>query len=95
MAFFPRAAEVADNAWTFAANLDLSYPQSQGERPSDLREQRAYSAAVDALTPDDAEVHRLLIEVGNLCKPLSALSEEPLRSRALAELRKHPEKYNF
>jgi len=95
MTFFPKAAEIADNAWALAANLDLSYPQTQGERPPDLREQQAYFAAVDALMPEDAEVQRLLIEVGNLCKPLSALSEEPLRSRALAEQRKHPEKYNF
>jgi 2-polyprenyl-6-methoxyphenol hydroxylase-like FAD-dependent oxidoreductase len=95
MTFFPKAAEVADNAWTLAANLDLSYPQTQGERPPDLKERLAYFAAVDALAPDDAEVQRLLIEVGNLCKPLSALNEEPLRSRVLAEQRKHPEKYNF
>ncbi|MBV8362703.1 MAG: hypothetical protein JO189_32945 [Deltaproteobacteria bacterium] len=95
MAFFSKAAEVADNAWTLAANLDLLYPQTQGERPPDLKEQLAYFAAVDALTPDDVEVQRLLTEVGNLCKPLSALSEEPLRSRVLAEQRKHPEKYNF
>ena len=95
MTFFPKAAEIADNAWALAANLDLSYPQTQGERPPDLREQQAYFAAVDALMPEDAEVQRLLIEVGNLCKPLSALNEEPLRSRALAEQRKHPEKYNF
>jgi hypothetical protein len=93
--FFPKAAEIVDNAWTLAANLDLSYPQTQGERPPDLKEQLSYFAAVDALTPDDAEVQSLLAEVGNLCKPISALSEEPLRSRALAEQRKHPEKYNF
>jgi 2-polyprenyl-6-methoxyphenol hydroxylase-like FAD-dependent oxidoreductase len=95
MSFFQKAAEVAGNAWTLAANLDLSYPQTQGERPPDLKEQLAYFAALDALAPEDAEVHRLLIEVGSLCKPLSALSEEQLRSRALAEQRKHPEKYNF
>jgi 2-polyprenyl-6-methoxyphenol hydroxylase-like FAD-dependent oxidoreductase len=95
MTFFPKAAGVADNAWVFAANLDLSYPQTTGERPPDLKEQRAYFAAVDALTPDDPEVQRLLVEVGNLCKPLSALNEEPLRTRALEEQRRHPDKYNF
>ncbi len=95
MSFFPKAADVAGNAWTLAANLDLAYPQTQGERPPDLKEQLAYSTALDALASEDVEVHRLLIEVGSLCKPLSALNEEPLRSRALAEQRKHPEKYNF
>jgi 2-polyprenyl-6-methoxyphenol hydroxylase-like FAD-dependent oxidoreductase len=95
MTFFPKAAEVADNAWTFAANLDLAYPKTQGERPPDFKQQLAYFAAVDALTPDDPEVQRLLIEVGNLCKPLSVLNEEPLRSRVLEEQRKHPDRYHF
>ena len=38
---------------------------------------------VDALTAEDDEVHRL-VEVLNLAKPLSALREEPLRSRVEA-----------
>ena len=91
MTFFPKAAEIVDNAWTLAANIDLSYPQTKGERPPDLEERLAYFAAVDALTPEDPEVQRLLIEVGHLCKPLSALNEEPLRSRAL-EQRRHPDR---
>jgi 2-polyprenyl-6-methoxyphenol hydroxylase-like FAD-dependent oxidoreductase len=95
MSFFPSAAEVAGNVWAQAANLDLSYPQTQGERPSDLKQRLAYFAAIDALATEDVEVHRLLIEVGNLCRPPSSLTEEPLCSRALAEQRNHPEKYSF
>ena len=94
MSFFPKARDVVANAWTLAANIDLAYPRTQGERPPDLKEQLAYFAAVDALATEDMEVHRLLVEVGSLCTPLSALNEEPLRSRALAEQRNHPEKYN-
>jgi hypothetical protein len=45
-------------------------------------------AAVDALTREDVEVHRLVTEVFQLTKPLSALNEEPLRSRALEQLQK-------
>jgi 2-polyprenyl-6-methoxyphenol hydroxylase-like FAD-dependent oxidoreductase len=93
--FFPKAAEIAAIAWILAANADLIYPQTQGERPPDLKEQLVYLGALDALAAEDVEVQRLLVEVFNLCKPISALSEEPLRSRALAEQRTHPEKYNF
>jgi hypothetical protein len=71
------------------------YPQTQGERPPDLGEQLTYLGTLDALAAQDVEVHQLLVEVFNLCKPLSALSEVPLRGRVLAEQRKHPEKYNF
>ena len=82
--FFPQAAEVIMTPWTLAANQDLAYPQTQGERPADLEEGAQYFAALDALTAEDVEVYRLLFEVFNLVKPLSALHEEPLRSRVLA-----------
>lgn len=82
--FFPQAAEVIMTPWTLAANQDLAYPQTQGERPADLEEGAQYFAALDALTAEDVEVYRLLFEVFHLVKPLSALHEEPLRSRVLA-----------
>jgi 2-polyprenyl-6-methoxyphenol hydroxylase-like FAD-dependent oxidoreductase len=86
--FFPKAAEVVLTPWTLAANQDLAYPQTQGERPSDQEEGARYFAALDALTAEDVEVQRLIFEVFNLVKPLSALHEEPLRSRALARQQK-------
>ena len=88
LAFFPKAAETIRTPWTLAANQDFAFPQTQGERPTDLMARRQYFAAVDALTVEDVEVHRLMAEVFALAKPLSALSEEPLRSRALARLQK-------
>jgi len=93
--FLPKAAEIATNAWMLAANADLIYPQTQGARPPDLMEQLAYLGALDAVAGEDVEVQRLLVEVFNLCKPISALSEQPLQSRALAEQRKQPEKYKL
>ena len=83
--FFPQAAEVIATPWTLAANQDLAYPQTQGERPADRADSAQYFAALDALTVKDIEVHRLVIEVFHLVKPLSALREEPLRSRVLAQ----------
>ena len=95
LSFFPIAAEIADHAWRLAADQDLAYPQTPGERPPDFNQRLAYFAAIVALTAEDIEVHRLLTEVLSLCKPLSALKEEPLQARALEEQRQHPEKYNF
>jgi hypothetical protein len=80
-------AEVNTTPWLLAANLDLLFPQTKGERPPDLEEGVRYFAAVDALTREDVEVHRLLTEVFQLTKPLSVLYEEPLRSRVLERLR--------
>ena len=55
--------------WVIAANQDFAFPKTQGERPPDYKEGVRYFAAVDALTADDIEVQRLLIEVFNLAKP--------------------------
>jgi 2-polyprenyl-6-methoxyphenol hydroxylase-like FAD-dependent oxidoreductase len=87
-AFFPQAAAVIRTPWTLAASRDLAYPQTQGERPADLAKNAPYLAALDALSAEDVAVHRLLVEVLNLVKPLSALHEEPLHSRVLARQRK-------
>ena len=86
--FFPKAAEIIVTPWTLAAKQDLAYPQTQGERPADLEKGARYFAALDALTADDVEVHRLVVNVLNLVKPLSALNEEPLRSRVVAQQQK-------
>jgi hypothetical protein len=80
LAFFPKAAEIIDTPWTLAAARDLAYPETQAQRPADLEESTRYFADVDALTAEDLEIQRLMVEVLNLVKPLSALREEPLRS---------------
>ncbi len=87
LAFFPKAAAIIDTPWTLAASQDLAYLRTQGERPADLEESRQYFAEVDTLTAEDVEVHRLVVEVLNLTKPLSALREEPLRRRVEARRR--------
>ena len=69
-----------------AANLDLAYPQTRGERPPQTQERARYFAAFDQLQIEDIEVQRLEMEVFQLMRPLSALYEEPLRGRALARM---------
>ena len=87
LAFFPQAAQIIETPWTLTTNQDLAFPQTHGDRPADLEERVQYFMAVDALTAEDDEVFRLLVDVLNLVKPISALREEPLRSRVEAQLR--------
>ena len=88
LSFFPQAAQIIETPWTLTSNQDLAYPRTHGERPADLEERVQYFMDVDALTAEDDEVYRLLIAVLNLAKPLSALRQEPLRSRIEAQQRK-------
>ncbi len=84
--FFPIAAEIAFSPWNLAALSDLTFEATPGDRPPGFPEQVRYFTAVDALTADDPEVHRFVAEVLNLCRPVTALFDEPLRSRALERL---------
>jgi 2-polyprenyl-6-methoxyphenol hydroxylase-like FAD-dependent oxidoreductase len=86
VAFFARVAEVVSAPWTLAANFDFAYPKTTGQRPPDLEERARYFIALEALCAKDVQVQILLTEVLNLAKPLSALSEEPLRSRVVARM---------
>jgi 2-polyprenyl-6-methoxyphenol hydroxylase-like FAD-dependent oxidoreductase len=84
-AFFPRAAQVIATPWTLAASLDFAYPQTVGDRSSLSRERGQYFAALNALAGVDVEVQKLMTEVFHLARPLSALMDETLRSRVLAQ----------
>lgn len=91
-AFFPKAAEAVSAPWTLAANFDFAYPQTRGERPPGLAEGAGYFAALDSLQAEDLDVQRLVTEVFQLTKPISALREEPLLSRILARLQQQQQR---
>jgi hypothetical protein len=61
---------------------------TKGERPPDARESRQYFGALFGLSGEDMEIYKLVTEVFQLAKPISALHEEPLRSRVEAWVRK-------
>jgi 2-polyprenyl-6-methoxyphenol hydroxylase-like FAD-dependent oxidoreductase len=84
--FFTKASEVISVPWMMAASSDFAYPQTKGERPPGLNDSSQYLAAAEALSANDVEVQKLIWEVFTLARPLSALMEEPLRSRVLAQM---------
>jgi 2-polyprenyl-6-methoxyphenol hydroxylase-like FAD-dependent oxidoreductase len=85
-AFFPKVAEVVNAPWTLAANFDFAYPQTTGTRPPMTSEMVRYFLTLDALTAEDIELHKIMVEVIGLARPLSALLDEPVRSRVLARM---------
>jgi 2-polyprenyl-6-methoxyphenol hydroxylase-like FAD-dependent oxidoreductase len=83
MAYFPKAAEVIVSPWILAAGSDFAYPQTTGERPPNMAEAARYFAALDSIVKEDPAVHRIVVEVFQLARPLWDLTSEPLRSRVL------------
>jgi 2-polyprenyl-6-methoxyphenol hydroxylase-like FAD-dependent oxidoreductase len=84
--FFARAAEFNATPWNLAAGFDFAFPQTRGIRPAGAEDRARYFAALDRLQQEDPEVLRLMTEVFQLLKPLSALQQEPLRSRVLGRM---------
>ena len=84
--FFPKAAEVISTPWALAAGGDLAFPQTQGERPPNAAETTAYFASLSRLCAEDPDALLLGAQVFALIKPISALFEEPLRSRSIARM---------
>jgi 2-polyprenyl-6-methoxyphenol hydroxylase-like FAD-dependent oxidoreductase len=84
--FYFRAKELNSTPWNFAAAFDFSFPQTHGERPIGHEERARYFAVLDRLQAEDSEVRRLMTEGFHLVTPLSALLEEPLRSRVCARM---------
>jgi len=84
--FFSTIAEINSTPWSLAAGFDFAYPQTRGKRPPNVEQEARYFAAVDQLQREDPAVQRLVTEVFQLLRPMSALQDEPLRSRVLARL---------
>jgi 2-polyprenyl-6-methoxyphenol hydroxylase-like FAD-dependent oxidoreductase len=86
--FFFTVAESNSTPWSLAASFDFAYPQTRGKQPPGVEQWVRYFAAVDQLQREDPAVQRLVTEVFQLLQPMSALQEEPLRSRVLEQLQK-------
>jgi hypothetical protein len=91
-AFYPRAADVIATPWILASAFDFTFPQTKGERPPNMGEGAAYFGALDALTVEDPEVQRTVLEVFQLARPLLTLWQEPLFSRVSERLRERSAK---
>jgi len=83
---FSQSRRFEQHSWNRAAAFDFAFPQTRGERPLGREERARYFAVLDKLQLEDLQVRRLVTEVFQLLQPLSALQEEPLRSRVLARI---------
>jgi 2-polyprenyl-6-methoxyphenol hydroxylase-like FAD-dependent oxidoreductase len=81
--FLAEIQETLEAPWGVAIS-DFAYAHTTGERPPDLAQRLQYSKALLSLAAQDADVHRLMVEVSQLMKPQSALGEPAIVERARA-----------
>ena len=84
--FFAKAAALIESPWTLAAMADFMFPDTKGERPDNLAQVYEYMQSLDALSVNDVEVHRLIADVLNLVRPVSALQEPKIKRRVVARM---------
>ncbi|GJH32744.1 squalene monooxygenase [Paraburkholderia hospita] len=71
--FLSAIESIIDNPWSLAALPDLAYPDARGKRPADLEKSIGHHMAIIQAAHHDPDIHKQLIEVLNLLKPVSTL----------------------
>jgi len=76
---------IVENPWSLSALPDLVYPDARGERPADLEKSIEHHIAITQAAHHDPDVHKRLIEVLNLLKPISALGAPEIMQKVAGE----------
>ena len=65
---------------------DFIYPETIGQRPPDLADRLNFQRALGRLAARDTEIHKLLVEIRHLLKPLSLLDSPSIVRRVEEEI---------
>ncbi|MFM0122551.1 hypothetical protein P0D73_27260 [Paraburkholderia sp. RL18-101-BIB-B] len=83
--FLSTIESIIENPWSLAALPDLAYPDARGKRPADLEESIGHHMAITQAAHHDPDIHKRLIEVLNLLKPVSALKAPAITQKVTGE----------
>jgi flavin-dependent dehydrogenase len=72
--------------WAMSAIPDFVYPDTIGERPPDLVDRLNFQRALGRLAARDTEIHKLLVEIRHVLKPLSLLDDHFIVRRVEEEM---------
>jgi hypothetical protein len=82
-AYLASIQDLLEAPWAVAQG-DFVFPETRGTRPPEFEKRLRYGAALTRLAAEDAETHRIVIEVRHLLRPQSALREPELAKRVTA-----------
>ncbi|MBV8585890.1 MAG: hypothetical protein JO308_06355, partial [Verrucomicrobia bacterium] len=84
--FLAEAEKLIAHPWAMSAIPDFIYPETIGERPSDLEDRLNFQKGLSRLAVRDPEVFKLLLEVRHFLKPISTLDYPSIVRRVNEEL---------
>ena len=73
--------DILQTPWVMSTRADLAFPATRGERPEDFEEGQAFEAALFRAATVDPVVHRAMVDVMQLLKPMGALREAEIQRR--------------
>ena len=79
--FVREAARILPAPWNLSAIADLAFPTTRGDRPEDFAEHQRFEKALFRAAVADPVVHREMIEVAQLLRPLSDLQRPDIEQR--------------
>jgi 2-polyprenyl-6-methoxyphenol hydroxylase-like FAD-dependent oxidoreductase len=72
--FISGVEQIIENPWALSVLTDLTYPETDRERPHNLQQALDYQVALHRAAYRDPNIHKLLVEVLSLMKPASLLN---------------------
>jgi hypothetical protein len=78
------------SVWEGLENIEFTYAGTRGERPADIDMRMAFMQGLRRLAETDAEVHRLMIGVGNLVQTPDAVMRPDIAGRVMQILQGAP-----
>jgi len=84
--FLTKAEALIADPWAMSAIPDFIYPETIGQRPPDLEDRLNFQRALGRLAARDTEIHKLLVEIRHLLKPLSLLDSPSIVRRVKEEI---------
>jgi flavin-dependent dehydrogenase len=84
--FLAKAETLIADPWAMSAIPDFVYPDTIGERPPDLVDRLNFQRALGRLAARDTEIHKLLVEIRHVLKPLSLLDDPSIVRRVEEEM---------
>ena len=81
--YFEKVQRFTESVWTTLENVEYTYAGTKGDRPADMDIRIAYRAGLRKLIEEDAELHKLMIEVGQLLHSAEVLVEPDIMTRVM------------
>jgi 2-polyprenyl-6-methoxyphenol hydroxylase-like FAD-dependent oxidoreductase len=81
--YFDKSHAFTKGVWESLENVEFRYAKTKGERPADIDMRIAFTSALRELIVEDAEVHKLMVQVGHLARGGEALMRPDIRDRVM------------